>query len=261
MKRSSRARMGAAVAVSALSLALITGCGGESDGSSDSKNDSKNTESSSSPTQAAAKALSAAELEKLLLAEGEVKGYKVTSGDDTLPKSKTEVKTDKAECDPLAWATAALAPGDTDANASNTVAEDKASTATAQPEDIADAFNVNMTFVGLSSYEGDGAEQAMKAVSDGVSACSGGYGLATGGEDSKVTKVAAVQGSGLGDESVAFAEDVDMDGEGKATFHTEVVRKGSTIATFYTVNFAALGTGETAEIPAAVVKAQVAKLK
>ncbi|GEC05705.1 lipoprotein [Streptomyces spinoverrucosus] len=250
-------RMGATVAVSALSLALITGCGGESDTS----NDSKDTESSSSPTQAAAKALSAAELEKLLLAQGEVKGYKVTSGDDTLPKSKTEVKTDKAECDPLAWATAALAPGDTDANASNNVAEDKASTATAQPEDIADAFNINMTFVGLSSYEGDGAEKAMKAVSDGVSACSGGYGLATGGENSKVTKVASVKGSGLGDESVAFAEDVDMDGEGTATFHTEVVRKGNTIATFYTVNFAALGTGEVAEIPAAVVEAQVAKLK
>ncbi|MFC9908864.1 hypothetical protein [Streptomyces sp. NPDC059862] len=256
MKRSSGARLCATAAVSVLSLALITGCGGESDGS----DDSKGTESSSSQTQAA-KALSAAELEKLLLAQGEVKGYRVASGDDTLPKSKTEVKTDKAECDPLAWATAGLAPGDTDANASNTVAEDKASTATAQPEDIADAFNVNMTFVGLSSYEGDGAEKAMKAVSDGVSACSGGYGLTTGGEDSKVTKVASVKGSGLGDESVAFAEDVDMDGEGTATFHTEVVRKGNTIATFYTVNFAALGTGKAAEIPAAVVEAQVAKLK
>ncbi|MBV7699996.1 hypothetical protein [Streptomyces sp. TRM70350] len=256
MNRSSGARLSAAAAVSALSLALITGCGGASDNSGDSKD----TESSSSPTQAA-KALGTAELEKLLLAQGEVKGYKVDSGDATLPKSKTEVKTDKAECDPLAWATAALAPGDTDANAGNTVAEDKASSATAQPEDVADAFNVNMTFVGLSSYEGDGAEKAMKAVSDGVSACSGGYGLTAGGENSKVTKVASVKGSGLGDESVAFAQGVDMDGEGTATFHTEVVRKGSTIATFYTVNFAALGTGEAAEVPAAVVEAQVAKLK
>ncbi|RZB15178.1 hypothetical protein StrepF001_33990 [Streptomyces sp. F001] len=256
MKRSSRARTGATVAVSVLSLALITGCGG----GSDSSDDSKDTESSSSPTQAA-KALSAAELEKLLLAQDEVKGYKVASGDDTLPKSKTAVKTDKAECDPLSWATAGLAPGDTDANASNTVAEDKASAATAQPEDIADAFNVAMTFVGLSSYEGDGAEKAMKAVSDGVSACAGGYSLTADAEKTKVTKVAAAQGSGGGDESVAFAQDVDMDGEGTATFHTEVVRKGNTIATFYTVNLAALGTGEAAEIPAAVVEAQVAKLK
>ncbi|GAB2723991.1 hypothetical protein [Streptomyces bullii] len=258
MKRSSGARLGATVAVSALSLALITGC-------SDSGSDSKGSKDPGSPSSAssapAAKALTKAELEKLLLAQGEVKGYKVGSGDDTLPKSKTEVKTDKPQCDPLAWSTAALAPGDTDANASNSVAEDKASTATAQPENVEDAFDINMTFVGLSSYEGDGAEKAMKAVSDGVTACSGGYGLAAGGENSKVTKVAPSKGSGLGDESVAFSEDVDMDGEGSATFHTEVVRKGNTIATFYTVNFAALGSGKAAEIPAAVIEAQVAKLK
>ncbi|MFI6035171.1 hypothetical protein ACIBBD_13585 [Streptomyces sp. NPDC051315] len=262
MKRSSGARLCATAAVGALSLALITGC--SSDGSKKDKGSSGSgagSGSSSSSSAPAANALTAAELEKLLLVQGEVKGYKVDSGDDTLPKSKTEVKTDKPACDPLAWATAGLAPGDTDANASNSVSEDKASTATAQPEDIADAFNVDMTFVGLSSYDGDGAEKAMKAVTDGVTACSGGYGLTTGGEDSKVTKVAATKGSGLGDESIAFAEDVDMDGEGTATFHTEVVRKGNTIATFYTVNFAALGTGEAAEIPAAVVQAQVAKLK
>ncbi|MEV5435662.1 hypothetical protein AB0K80_06455 [Streptomyces sp. NPDC052682] len=258
MKRSSGARLGATAAVSALTLALITGC---SDSGSDAKDAKGSPDSGSSSSAPAAKALTPAELEKLLLAQGEVKGYRVTSGDDTLPKSKKAVKTDKADCDPLAWATAGLAPGQTDASASNSVAEDKASTATAQPDSVEDAFDVNMTFVGLSSYDGDGAEQAMKAVSGGVTACSGGYGLAAGEEKSKVTKVAPAKASGLGDESVAFSEDVDMDGEGTATFHTEVVRKGNTVATFYTVNFAALGTGKAAEIPAAVVKAQVAKLK
>ena len=52
-----------------------------------------------------------------------------------------------------------------------------------------------------------------------------------------------------------------MDGEGSATFHAEVVRNGNTIATFYTVNFASFGSGKTADIPAAVIHAQVAKLK
>ncbi|MBC2900856.1 hypothetical protein [Streptomyces cupreus] len=257
MKRSSGARIGATVAMSAVTLALITGC------SSEESDDSKSTDagkSSASPAQAA-KALSAAELEKLLLAKGDIKGYKVETGDDTLPKSKTEVKTDKAECDPLAWATAGLAPGDTEANASNTVAEDKASSATAAPDSVEDAFNINMTFVGLSSYEGDGAEKAMKAVTDGIAACSGGYGLKAAGENSKVTKVASAKASGQGDESVAFAEDVDMDGEGTATFNTEVVRKGNTIATFYTVNFASLGTGKAAEVPAEIVTAQLGKIK
>ncbi|MFE7649966.1 hypothetical protein [Streptomyces phaeoluteigriseus] len=260
MKRSSGARLCATAAVGALSLVLVTGC--SDDGSKkDSKGSSKGSDSSSASSAPAAKALTAAGLEKLLLAQGEVKGYKVDSGDDTLPKSKSDVKTDKPACDPLAWATAGLAPGETGANASNSVAEDKVSDATAQPEDIADAFDIDMTFVGLSSYESDGAEKAMKALADGVTACSAGYGLATGGEDSKVTKVASEKGSGLGDESVAFSEDVDMDGEGSATFHTDVVRKGNTIATFYTVNFASLGSGKAADIPAAVVQAQVAKLK
>ena len=261
MKRSSGARLCATAAVGALSLVLITGCSddGSKKDSKGTKGSSKGSDSSSSAP--AASALTAAELEKLLLAQGEVKGYKVDSGDDTLPKSKAEVKTDKPACDPLAWATAGLAPGETAANASNSVAEDKVSGATAQPKDIADAFDIDMTFVGLSSYEGDGAEKAMKALSDGVTACSAGYSLAAGGEDSKVTKVASEKGSGLGDESVAFSEAVDMGGEGSATFRTDVVRKGNTIATFYTVNFASFGSGKAADIPAAVVQAQVAKLK
>ncbi|MET9056462.1 hypothetical protein ABZX99_01415 [Streptomyces antibioticus] len=264
MKRSSGARLCATAAVGALSLALVTGCGSSDEGSKDSGG-SKGS-SSSSAAASDAKALTKAELEKLLLAQGEIKGFKVDSGDDTLPASKSLVKTDKVECDPLAWSTAALAPGDTDASVGNTVSEDKASSAPTSLEELdedafADAFNLDMTFVGLSSYDGDGAEKAMKAVSDGVKACSSGYALKAEGETTKVTKVAPAEGTGGGDEAIAFSEDVDMDGEGTATFHTEVVRKGNTIATFYTVNFAAFGTGEAMKIPAAVVQAQVAKLK
>lgn len=250
MKRTPGARLCATAAIGALSLSLLTAC--SDDGSKDTA-DSKASASSSAASSSsapAAKALTTAELEKLLLAQGELKGYKVESGDDTLPKSKSQVKTDKPACDPLAWATAGLAPGDTDANASNSVSEDKASAATA-PEDIADVFDVDMTFVGLSSYEGDGAEKAMKAVSDGVTACAGGYGLQADDEKSKVTKVTAEKSAAKGDEAVAFSEAVDMDGEGSATFHTAVVRKGNTVATFYTVNFAALTKGgEMGAIPA-----------
>ncbi|MET7650749.1 MULTISPECIES: hypothetical protein [unclassified Streptomyces] len=261
MKRSSGARLCATAAIGALSLSLLTACSDEgSKGTADSKASSSSSAASSSSAPAA-KALTTAELEKLLLTQAEVKGYKVDSGNDTLPASKAQVKTDKPACDPLAWATAALAPGDTDANASNTVSEDKASAATA-PEDLADAFDVDMTFVGLSSYEGDGAEKAMKAVTDGVTACAGGYGLAADGEKSKVTKVAAEKGATKGDQTVEFTEDVDMDGEGTATFHTVVVRKGNTVASFYTVNFAAFTKGgDMGAVPAAVVDAQVAKLK
>ncbi|WLW52626.1 hypothetical protein [Streptomyces sp. YU58] len=264
MKRSSRARTGAAVSV--LALALITGCGGGSDGKDSSEGSAKGSDKASSPTTAA-KAFSAAELEKLLLAQGDVKGYKVVSGDDTLPKSKSDVKADKAACAPLAYAMAGLAPGETDANASNTVSKDpSADAASKSPEDLTEAdienaFDIDMTFVGLSSYQGDGAEKAVKAVSDGVAACSGGFGITAQGEQQKLTKVTAGKASGKGDESVAFSVDSAMDGAGTATFNTEVVRVGSTVTTYYTVNFVSAGVGKAAEIPAAVVDAQLAKLK
>ncbi|WP_328358042.1 hypothetical protein OG828_19150 [Streptomyces sp. NBC_00457] len=260
MKRSSGARTAAAVAVSTLSLALVTGCSTEESGGS------KSLGSESAAPAQAAKARSAGELEKLLLAEGEVKGYKVASGDDTLPKSQSVVKTDKAACAPLAWAMAGLAPGDTDASVSNTVTADPSDAASKPAEDVTEAdienaFSVNMTFVGLSSYEGDGAEKAVKAVSDGIAACSGGFTITAQGETQKITKVSSQQAPTGGDESVAFSVVSDMDGEGTATFNTQVVRIGGTVSTYYTVDFAQLGTGKAAEVPSAVVDAQAAKLK
>ncbi|MEU7661541.1 hypothetical protein [Streptomyces lincolnensis] len=266
MKRSSRARTGAAVSV--LALALITGCGGGSDDKDASEGSDKGAGKGSSASPAtAAKALGAAELEKLLLAQGDVKGYKVASGDDTLPKSKSDVKADKAACAPLAYAMAGLAPGETDASVSNTVTKDPSSDAASKaPEDLTEAdienaFKVEMTFVGLSSYEGDGAAKAVKAVSDGVAACSGGFGITAQGEQQKLTKVTAGKASGKGDESVAFSVNSDMDGTGTATFNTEVVRVGSTVTTYYTVDFASVGTGKAAAVPTAVIDAQLAKLK
>ncbi|MFF3329183.1 hypothetical protein ACFYWX_06405 [Streptomyces sp. NPDC002888] len=261
MKRSSGARLCATAALGALSLTLLTACSDE--GSDDSKESTGSSSSSSAP---AAKARTAAELEKLLLAQGDVKGYKVASADDTLPKSKSDVKADKAECAPLAYAMSGLAPGETEANASNTVTQDAAGTSSKAPKDVSEAdiesaFKVDMTFVGLSSYDGDGAEKALKAVSDGVKACSGGFGIAAQGEKQKITKVAEGKASGTGDESVAFSVGSDMDGQGTATFNTEVVRVSNTVATYYTVNFANLETGKAAEIPTAVIEGQAAKLK
>ncbi|MFI9548428.1 hypothetical protein ACIHAR_31700 [Streptomyces sp. NPDC052016] len=262
MKRSQGARLCATAAVGVLSLALITGCSDEGS-KKDSKGSSKGSGTSSSSSAPAAKALTAAELEKLLLAQGELKGYKVDSGDATLPKSKSVVKVDKAECEPLAYAMAALAPGETDAAVNNTVAEDKTADATASTDlgDLEDAFNVATTFVGLSSYEGDGAEKAFKAVSDGIAACSGGFGIAADGENQKITKITPGKAVATADESTAFTAVADMDGQGTASFQVEVVRSGSTIATFYAINFAALSKGGESKVPAAVIEAQVAKLK
>ncbi|MFE9676119.1 hypothetical protein ACFYO5_18610 [Streptomyces sp. NPDC006259] len=264
MKRTSGARLCATAAVGALSLVLITGCSDEGS-KKDSKGSSKDSGSSSSAP--AGKALTKAELEKLLLAQGEVKGYKVDKTDASLPASKSAAKVDKAACEPLVYAMSALPPGDTEAGAKNTVTEDKSAQAgTKSPEDISesdleDAFDVTATLVGLSSYEGDGAQKTMKSFTDGVSACSGGFTMTAGGETQKITKVTSTKASGAGEESSAFTVVADMDGDGTATFQVEVVRSGSTVATFYGINLGALAKGGESKVPAAVLQAQAAKLK
>lgn len=265
MKRSSGARIGATLAVSALSLALITGCSDE--GSDDAK------ESGSGSSAPAAKTYTAAELQKLILAKGDLDGYEV---EKTLgaPETKDEVTTDDEKCRPLAFAMSAQAPGDAKAETTVTLTQEKKAptdSASKSLEDLAegefedtmaDAMNVSVTMVGLSSYEGDGAAETFKSVSDAVKGCSGGFTVTADGEKQKLTKVTAEKGSGTGDESVAFASEGEMDEEmGAGTVHAEVVRHGNTIATYYTINLGALMTQKPYTIDGTVVTAQAKKIK
>lgn len=245
-------RTGVTAAVGMLSLALVTGCGGGPDDDAKASENPGGTGASASPTTAAAKALGAAELEKLLLTQTDLPRDKIADGDDTLPKSRSELRTDKAACAPLAYALTGLPPGDSDSGASNTVTSE---------ERVGDSFDVTMTSVGLSSYEGDGARKALKAVSAGISACSGGFGITSQGEEMKITKVSAAKASGSGDEAVAFVLEADMDGEGTGAFTVEAVRVGTLVATYYSVDFASVESGKTSAVPLAVIDAQVNKLK
>ncbi|MER6346714.1 hypothetical protein ACWC10_13385 [Streptomyces sp. NPDC001595] len=248
--------------MSVLSLALVTGCS-ESESGGD-KGAGSNEQSSS------AKALSAAELKKLIIADGEVDGFKVEPLDKSTVMTKDDVKTDE-KCLPLTYVMSGLAPGDAAAETNTSATEEKSPTDTAsksledltegEAEDaMADAMSVNFTVVGLSSYDGDGAEQTMKSVADAVENCAGGFTGTSQGEEQKATKVTEEKASGAGDESVAFAVTSDMDGEA-GDVHAEVVRHGNTIATYYTLNLGALMTGDKYAVPAKLVQAQGGKLK
>lgn len=272
MKRSSGIRLCATVAVSALSLALITGC---SDGGSDDAE--SNTENAAQGSgKGTAKALTAAELKKLILAKGDVDGYEVEAAPKSISIPKSGVTVDKEQCRPLAWAMTALAPGDAAAATSRMVTETKPASASASPskslEDLSEeefddawsaALSRTVTFVGLSSYDGDGAAKTFKSVSDAIGSCSGGYTLTPGTDGQKYTKIAAEKASGTGDESVAFAASGEMDeADGQTgTVHTEVVRHGSTLVTYYTVNLGALVSDKAYDVPSVVIDAQAAKLK
>ncbi|WP_346183920.1 hypothetical protein [Streptomyces osmaniensis] len=253
MKRSSGVRVAATVAVSALSLALVTGCGGDSGGSD-------------------AKALSAAELKKSIIAQGDVEGYKVDASGKQLPKSKDQVKSGEEKCAPLAYAMGGQAPGEAASETSVMVTQEKKKptdgaskledlTESEIEDSITSAMDMTLTVVGLSSYDGDGAEETFKSVSDAVESCSGGFPFTMQGTDQKVTGIAAEKGSGSGDESVGFTAKSDAEDGDVATTHVEVVRHGSTIATYYTMNLGLMITDKPYDVPAAVIDAQSAKLK
>jgi len=256
MNRSWGVRLSMTAAASALSLAFITGCSSDSgDSKKDTAADGKSTPAAAAP---AAKASTAEELKKLLLAAGEVPGYVVDKAEGAVSKDK--VKVDKAACGPLVWSAVGLPPGDTTVSASNALKEDKK--AGSGKLDAAALLDASRTLVGLSSYDGDGAQKAMKSVSDAITACGTGYTSTDGADATKIAKVASEKGTGGGDEALAFVQTLDVEGE-TATVHGEVVRKGNTVATFYTINFAAFagGNGSMPMNPPAVVTAQIGKLK
>ncbi|WP_369233809.1 hypothetical protein AB5J56_18235 [Streptomyces sp. R21] len=271
MKRSALPRAAATVVTSALSLALLTGCGSGDD-------DAKGADAKESAT-AAAKALGSAELEKLIIATGDVDGYKVSAADKSqqFASSKDEVKVVDEKCAPIAYVLTGFAPGDSAAyvnRQATEVAAKPSASSTKSLEDmtdeelddamkgITDALGQTLTIVSLSSYEGDGAKKTLSSVSDAIAGCAGGFTATAKGDTQKFTKVEKEKASGTGDESLAFAVTGDADGD-KVVVHGEVVRHGGTVATYYSISLAAFaGEGDAAEydIPAEITKGQAAKL-
>ncbi|WP_327431072.1 hypothetical protein [Streptomyces sp. NBC_01236] len=276
MKRFALSRTGIAVAASALSLALATGCSdsGTGDGDKAAGSDKGTT---------AAKALSATELKSRIVATGDVDGYKVGAADQTagFASSKDDVTVVDEKCEPLAYVLTGFAPGDSAAFVNRMVSEQAASpsaSSTKSLEDMTDkefeeamknitgALGQTVTIVSLSSYEGEGAQKTMSSVSDAIKGCASGFTATPKGgakdDTEKFTKVEAEKASGTGDESLAFAVTGDADGD-DVVVHCEVVRHGSTVATYYAFSLAAFsgegGAGDY-EIPAEIIKAQAAKL-
>lgn len=259
MKRSSGVRSCALAVGGALSLALITGCSGGG-----SKDDPASKAASPS-----VRALTAAQLKQRILAQGEVDGYKVNAlGEGAAVRGR--IRTSDEKCRPLAYVLTGLAPTDAPAEIGRTVREDRKDPTdkATSLDDMADgtfqsalkdSLNLDVTSLDLSSYDGRGAEDAVKAVSAALKDCAAGFTGGTAGDEQKITKVTPVKPSGTGDESVAFTATTDMDGD-KAPLHAEVVRHGNTLATYFTMNIGAMMAGKTYGVPPAVIKAQSAKL-
>ncbi|MFK0281277.1 hypothetical protein ACIQVL_12535 [Streptomyces sp. NPDC090499] len=260
MKRSPGVRTCALAVGGVLSLALITGC---SDGSS--------TDTSGTAREASAvKALNTGELKQRILAQGEVDGYKVNAVGEAAPTRKT-IRSSDEKCRPLAYVLTGLAPADPASEIGRTVREEKKDPTddATSLDDMADgkfesalkdSLDLDVTSLDLSSYDGDGAQQALRAVSAALKECAAGFTGGTSADAQKVTEVTPTKASGSGDESIAFTATTDVDGD-KGPLHAEVVRYGNTVATYFTMNIGAMMTGKTYTVPPAVINAQSTKLK
>lgn len=248
-----------AVATSALSLALlVSACGSDepaAKGSSKSKG-GKTAAADSSSGGSAGKVLAQADLEKLALAEGDVKGYKIAKATDADVATGASLTTDKEECRPLVDIMGLRPTGKPGASAARKITfvpakPSKDASAEEQADAVLAGLSATITAETLGSYEGKGAPDALAALAAAGKACAGGFTSTVGGEKTTVKAVTPATYSG-GDEAVAFSVMIDLDGKPVAT-PLVAVRQGATVASFYSLAFAA-----EAEQPKALVEAQLA---
>ncbi|MFJ7326250.1 hypothetical protein ACIQVN_08320 [Streptomyces cyaneofuscatus] len=272
-----------ALAACAVSLTLLaTACGGSSDTEADGgKTDkagatsgSSSAPKSSAPTDSApktsAKALSAAELEAVSLKQGDVAGHEITKAgpDDELPEGGVTV--DKAACLPVAHAMYGVAQKGSAATTKRSVLSEPKKADTKKPageltdgdvEDVLKAsFDVTTTFIALNAYEGTAGPDTFVALKKAAADCAGGFTATVAGEPQKVVSVTEEKATG-GDESAAWKLTVVGDGDDQFPISLVALRKEGTVATFYSLNVAAV-TGRSVKLtgPTEVVAAQAKKL-
>ncbi|MER7520141.1 hypothetical protein [Streptomyces sp. NPDC126499] len=240
----------AATAAASLAL-LLTACGGEEKKTEDT---GKADASASAAAKPDVKALTAAELEKRLVAQADLKSHKVQKAQATAVVNPGDVSADKAACEPLAEAMSGVAPGTPGASTQIQAIEVKQKKA-ASPEDVLGALGAPATTVTLGSYAGEGAQQALASLKTAGTDCAGGFTVIASGEKTKVTKLAPETVT-AGEEALAWTVTSDMEGKPFVS-KLVVLRKANNLAGFLTISLA----GEVKELPKAVVDAQAAKLR
>jgi hypothetical protein len=253
---------------SAVSLALlVTACGGGEQGGED-----KEAKGGTKSEKPAAKALTAAELEKLVVAKGDVKGHEITVPGKEDVFAPGAVSVEKAECEPVGQVLSALPAGKPAASVQRLVVQESDAAKKGMPsveelgemtekeaeEATLDSLDITKTMTSLWSYEADGAEQTLATLREAGKKCTGGFTMTIDGEKQQVTKVSEETLS-AGEDAVAWTVGTKQDGSAGET-KVVVFRQGTTLAGFSSFNIAAVTRGEAFEQPTAVIDAQAAKL-
>ncbi|RPK46587.1 hypothetical protein EES39_13330 [Streptomyces sp. ADI92-24] len=249
-----------AVAATVMSLALLAAACGSDSADQDSGNKGKADATASA--KPAAKALTAAELEKASLAQGDVKGHKVAKAGPADTVSAGDVTADKAACDAFSDALMGAKAGTPVASTQRKVVSEPKKGAdkdSADPEEaFKAAFDITTTLTTLSSYEGKGAEESVAALRTAATGCASGFTMKAAGTKQKIVKIAEEQVKG-GEDAAGWTVTIESDGE-RSTMKLVQVRQGATVASFTALNLAAASSGGDFELPTAVIDAQVAKL-
>ncbi|MCX5204798.1 hypothetical protein OG897_25495 [Streptomyces sp. NBC_00237] len=271
MRRALFRRTAVAVA-SVASLTLLVGaCGADKPADTPAKGGGK--AASDAPAKggdpagsagSSAKALTAAELEKVALAEGDVTTHMIAPGKKADEVPAGSIKVDKPECTPLADAMVGVAVGKPGASVLRKAIEKPAKMKVDPKASDEEKFKAGMgaltqpvTVERLASYDGTGAQEAFAALDKAGKACAGGFGGQQGGDKVNIAKVTPDAVTG-GDEAAGWT--FDMKGQGPdemdVVMKLAAVRKGGTVATFYT--FSLGGTVKAQPVP--VIGAQLKKL-
>ncbi|MET9621006.1 MULTISPECIES: hypothetical protein [unclassified Streptomyces] len=243
-----RRTVAATAAAASLALAL-TAC--SSDG--DAKPKGEDPASASASAAPDVKALPAAQLEKLVVEQADLKGYQVQKAKAADVVTAGDVGADKPACEPLAEIMSSAAAGDPGSSAQRKAIEVRKDTS-ASPDDIMGALGAPVTSVTLGSYGGEGAVKTFAALKEAGTACAGGFQVTSSGTKTKVSKIAP-ESVTAGEEALAWTVTSDLEGE---PFVSKLVvfRKGNTLASFSTISF----SGTVKALPKVVVDAQAAKL-
>jgi hypothetical protein len=190
--------------------------------------------------------LTEAELEKLIVAKGDVKGFEAAKPARSDVSAGGSVKASRAACQPIAELVQNAAAGTPSASAYRQLI-------TSDEEGMTAAG----VLVGLSSYEKGQAKAALAAIRDAVKTCGGGFTTTASGDSSSYAKVTEEQGPSGVAESVAFELNGALDGD-EVPLKYALARRGSTVALFYSMD---PFEPEKAEIAPEVIAAQLNKLK
>ncbi|MEV8594985.1 hypothetical protein [Streptomyces sp. NPDC052012] len=230
-----------ASALSLLAVSTLTACGGdkEADNSTGEPRPATSQAQQVTPEQ---------QLAKLMVRQADVDGFSVDEPSDefVFAKSPEEVKVDEPACAPLAYAMNQLPLGDPTADLTRVLSK---------------GLNDAHTYITLTAYEAGAAQPTLAEVRKAVAACGDGFTAKASGGTSAYDSVTEEEVGPAGDETLGFKATMTFRGASH-TLHTQVVRKADVLGVYFSVNGVDIAQAKPsdAELPAAVVKAQNAKL-